>query len=96
MASRKRPHDSIKPQTPTNGLNSSLQEINLHNGSNSNSQDAGNHNNGDSNTMFDQTTIKYAASRPVSFISECEQQQVFVKHLFEEIFDASLLLSRGL
>lgn len=68
MASRKRPHDSAKPETPTNGLDSSLQDIRLaNNGSNSSSSDA-NHNNGDSNGMTDQYTIKYAGSnRPVSF-----------------------------
>lgn len=69
MASRKRPHASVKPETPTNGLNSSLQEIDLHNGSNS-SLDDGVHQNGDSNTMADQYTIKYASSRPVSWRGE--------------------------
>lgn len=67
MASRKRPHDSTKPETPTNGLNSSLEDINIANGSNSSSNDA-HHNNGDSSTMADQYTIKYTASnKPVSW-----------------------------
>lgn len=66
MASRKRPHDSTKPETPTNGLNSSLQDIDIHNGSNS-SFDDGHHTNGDSSTTSDQYSIKHAPNRPVSF-----------------------------
>lgn len=65
MASRKRPHDATKPETPTNGLNSSLQDIDLHNGSNSSLDDV-RHNNGDSNTMSDQYAIKNVTNRPVS------------------------------
>lgn len=65
MASRKRPHNATKPSTPTNGLNSSLQDIDIHNGSNS-SLDDGHYNNGDSNTMSDQYNIKYVTNRPVS------------------------------
>lgn len=66
MSSRKRPHESAKPDTPTNGLNSSLQEIDLQNGSNSSMEDSNGHSksNGD---MMDQTTIKIALNRPVSF-----------------------------
>lgn len=65
MASRKRPHDSTKPDTPTNGLNSSLEEINIQNGSNSSFDD---HSNG--YTPMSRYAVKNASpSRPVSFIS---------------------------
>lgn len=77
MASRKRPHESTKPVTPTNGLNSSLEEINLQNGSNSSLE----HNNGDSNTM-DQYAIKYLTNRPVSshwLMVKWENLQLLVK-----------------
>lgn len=68
MASRKRPRDSAKPDTPTNGLNSSLQEIDLQNGSNSSMEDSNGHSktNGDSNTV-DQSSFKYLSNRPVSW-----------------------------
>ena len=67
MSSRKRPHNSAKPATPTNGLNSSLEDIDLQNGSNSSMDDSNGHSktNGDSNTM-EQSSIKYASNRPVS------------------------------
>lgn len=65
MASRKRPHESTKPETPTNGLNSSLEEIDIHNGSNSSLDD---HSNGYSTPTLARCPIKYASSnRPVSF-----------------------------
>ena len=63
MASRKRPRGSTKPDTPTNGLDSSLREIDLQNGSNSSMEDSNGHSktNGD-----DLSSIKHALNRPVS------------------------------
>jgi hypothetical protein len=59
MASRKRPHDS-KPETPTNGLNSSLEEIDIHNGSNSSQEEI--HSN-----KSQKSPEQYLTNRPVSF-----------------------------
>ena len=67
MSSRKRPHEATKPATPTNGIDPSLQEINIHNGSNGSS-----HSNGDSashltaaTTTSDQYAVKLSTNRPV-------------------------------
>lgn len=64
MSSRKRPHDATKPDTPTNGLNLSLQDIDLQNGSNSSMEDSNGHNK--SNGDNDQYSIKYVSNKPVS------------------------------
>ena len=74
MASRKRPYESTKPETPTNGLDTSLEEIDIHNGSNSSMDD---HSNGHSTSSVGGNPIKNASpSRPVSLLMKWENEQM--------------------
>lgn len=57
MSSRKRPHEPLTSELPTNGINSSLQDIKLHNGNGSHGE-----------TNVDLPIIKYVSTSKVSVV----------------------------